>query len=610
MTDPLPIEERISLALSVGESHFREFKSCLEGAPNEKRPRSAAAISTDIARTLVAFANADGGELLVGVEDDGSVTGVPHTDAALDTILQAAGTHVHPETPLPSPLQKLVPYGQHKIFYLRIPKGADFIYLTADGRCIRRDDRDSVPVAVEAISAKRLEDASRKWERSFLPTARLDDLDLDLVDSVAAQIAYGISAEKCLQYLDLAEFSPEGLLLRNAALMLFAKDIRRWHPRCQVRIMQVAGRERLAGEYYNVERDEVVADSVLRLVDSAWERLTLALGGRTHLTDTVRFQQTHMFPQLACREALINAIVHRNYAIEGRGIEVSIFNDRLEIVSPGELLTTVSLVDLEAGKGVHESRNPLMARVLREVGFVREMGEGVVRILDVMRSNALAAPEFRSDRGTFSVTLHSRSMYPEDVRLWLSNFEGYALSDAQTGVLALGYGGRAFSTQDIIDRLGIVDTDQIREILTPLRSMGMLERTADHKALIKEARRKRMPKRGVPSYRVVVPDSNDKTPKQGVRADAVEEEGTAAEYELYVGNIPYEAEEGAVSALFEADASVLSIKFPGAKTGRKNNGYAFVTVEYDGEIGELASRLDGQRMGGRGVRVQRPRRDT
>ncbi|WP_342612191.1 ATP-binding protein [Burkholderia ambifaria] len=68
--------ERAKTAIELGESHFREFKSALEGRPSEKRKRSAKDIATDIAQTLVAFANADGGELLVGVEDNGEVTGL------------------------------------------------------------------------------------------------------------------------------------------------------------------------------------------------------------------------------------------------------------------------------------------------------------------------------------------------------------------------------------------------------------------------------------------------------------------------------------------------------------------------------------------------------
>src|SRR5262249_9794757 len=143
-----------------------------------------------------------------------------------------------------------------------------------------------------------------------------------------------------------------------------------------------------------------------------------------------------------------------------------------------------------------------IARVLREVGLVREMGEGIRRIFDVMRSNALAEPGLESDETSFRVTLYSKSMYDANVELWLSNFEGFGLSEQQRAVVALGYGGQQFSTQDVIDRLGIVDIDELRKVLSPLRAQGLVERTVSHKVALFQARKAKIPKREIPSYRI------------------------------------------------------------------------------------------------------------
>lgn len=74
---------------------------------------------------------------------------------------------------------------------------------------------------------------------------------------------------------------------------------------------------------------------------------------------------------MACKEALINAIAHRDYSIEGRGIEVYVYDDRLEIKSPGMLLSTIKIDDLEKCIGIHQSRNSYIAKVLKEVGYMR-----------------------------------------------------------------------------------------------------------------------------------------------------------------------------------------------------------------------------------------------
>src|SRR5207247_477931 len=119
---------------------------------------------------------------------------------------------------------------------------------------------------------------------------------------------------------------------------------------------------------------------------------------RPHLVETklspeALFKQQVMYPEDACREALVNAITHRDYSLEGQNIEILIFDDRMEVYSPGSLLSTVTVESLRKLAGVHESRNALIARVLREIGYVREMGEGMRRIFRLFNDADLVAPE-------------------------------------------------------------------------------------------------------------------------------------------------------------------------------------------------------------------------
>ncbi|MGA5030937.1 ATP-binding protein [Streptomyces cellulosae] len=610
--DFLGLSERIQLAIRIGESQFREFKSALQGPPGEKAARKHSEVMIDVGRTLVAFANADGGELLIGVEDDGSVTGVPYEENKVQQILNASTTHVHKDTPLPGVRKTKIDIDGKVVIYFYVPKGNRFVYLTSDGRCIKRIDRESVPVSSEHITNERVEDQSRDYDRGFSPTAKLQDLDLDLVQSVASQVAYGISPEKCLQYLDLAEFSMDGLRLKNAALLLFAKDIRNWHARCQVRITSYRGKEKLSGKDFNVLKDDVIHGNILSLVDSAWERLQVAISRQTTLSESAKFEQSYLYPQIACREALINAIVHRNYAIEGRGIEISLFTDRLEILSPGQLLSTVSLQDLKELKGVHESRNPLIARVLREVGLIRELGEGLRRIYEVMRSNALATPEIQSDSSGFRVSLFNKSMYAEDVNLWLSNFDNLNLTESQRAVLAMGYGGKAFSSQDIIDRLGIVDVDQVREIITPLRRAGVILRDSSIDA---KAKRHRIPKRQVAGFTVVSPSDKAQEPSSTEKTDLLREQTDDAGLggsgiEIYVGNLPYEVSKEDLEAFCSPVGEVLSVQIPKGLGQHSTRGYAFVTIETQLGFEDIAAALGDKDIGGRRPVVQPPRRQV
>lgn len=605
MSEILLLDERIELATKIGESHYREFKSAYDGPPGNKSKRSTKEICLDIAKTLVAFANADGGELFVGIEDDGKVTGVPHQDAELERLKNAYVSHVHKDTPLPRPQISLVDYSGKSVLYFAIQKGNEFAYLTSDGKCLKRMDLESVPVGSEKIRAERLEYESRVWDRQVYDGASLDDLDFDLLRELSNQVAYGVTPEKCLQHLGIAEFAPSGMKLKTAALLLLAKDVRKFHPGCYVRIFTVNGKERRSGESFNVVKDDIVADNIIKLVETAWERLSYALTMHTSMTDHAKFKQSYLYPQIACREALINAIVHRNYAIQGRGIEISIYTDRLEIVSPGRVLSTISLDDIKKLKGAHESRNPLVARVLRETGYVREMGEGIRRIFDVMRSNALAEPDILSDDNNFTVTLFHRSLYDPKVKLWLSNFEELKLTESQMAVLALGHEGKEFSTQDIIDRLGIVDTDQVREILTPLRQLGVVQRTKDHGQAFKFSKKNKVPKRSVPIYTVVTPIEGG-TPENAGSGDSFNDEADSKmEIKLFVGGLSRKSAKESILDAFSKEYPVLDLEVPVERTqGLNNRGYAFLTLECSpDELNDVIKALDQTEIDGRNVRV-------
>jgi ATP-dependent DNA helicase RecG len=97
MNEFLLLQKRVRNTISLRESHFREFKSAVDGKPGCKRTRPLKQICGDVAEALVAFANADGRELLIGVEDDGEITRIAHTEAEVAQILAAPTTHVYPQ---------------------------------------------------------------------------------------------------------------------------------------------------------------------------------------------------------------------------------------------------------------------------------------------------------------------------------------------------------------------------------------------------------------------------------------------------------------------------------------------------------------------------------
>jgi ATP-dependent DNA helicase RecG len=473
--DLLKMSERLSSGIEQGESQFREFKSAFERTDGVRRGRDVKSICRDIGETLVAFANADGGELFIGVEDEGSVTGVPHKDELVEAMVNAPKTHVHHQTPLPSPTISRFQFDAKTVLYFQVPKSTVRVHLTCDGRCLQRFDTENRPVAAEEIQYSRQERASREYDREFVDGALVSDLDAELMNRVSRLIAGGQSAEKFLQYVDLADYRSDGVVLRRAALLLFAKDINKWHPRCQIRIARVAGAKLGVGKDYNISKreDNIVRDNILRILESAWDTLRPYLA-RTRLVGSGIFAESLVYPDDACQEALINAVAHRDYSAEGKGIEILVFDDRLEINSPGGLLSSISLSDLTGGKRAHQSRNAYISRVLREVGYMREMGEGMLRIFSAMKDRDLVPPEIKSDGGNFELTLHHRSVFSPRDQEWLNGYAPYGLSRDEQRVVLLGRDGALLSTNEIMKVVGIADVDEFRKLVERLRRKGIL----------------------------------------------------------------------------------------------------------------------------------------
>lgn len=509
----LLIQERLKNDLILGESHFREFKSSLEG-PERNRRRKVRLVARDIGETLVAFANADGGTLIVGAEDDGNISGLTYAEDGIQILRDAPKTHVHTQTPLPGVRIHLVPVEDKTVLIFEVQKGTRYVHLTSDGRCLQRRDTDTVPVASEQIQFERHEQISREYDRQWIDGATMADLSTNLLARVTETVSPGLSLEKCLQTLGLAEFVAGSLRLRGAALLLFSENIGKWHPRSEVRIQQIAGPELLTGGDYNVIRDETYAGNVLEILSEGWEHIRQFLVQRRFAGGTFQFQTT--YPEDACREAFVNAIAHRDYSIEGRSIEILVFSDRLEIRNPGRLLSTVKLSELRKGIGVHDSRNTYIARVLRELGYMQEMGEGIRRISALMNGHELAPPEINSVDHSFLIIFSQRNIFSLAEQRWIDAFSMFNLSREEKLVVALGRGGKLISPNQIWEALDIVDTEEYRQILEQLQTKGLLSSKITRNAAGSIARRQGISPREVPRFLIRTPDLAERDQREVV----------------------------------------------------------------------------------------------
>ena len=606
----LLLTERVRNNIQLGESYIREFKSALEGPPHNKKPRPVKDILREIGEQLVGFANFEGGDLLVGVEDDGRITGVPHDEEAVAGFLRAPQTHVFPGQSLPLSYAVSVELDGKRVLFFSVNKGISQIYQLPDGKCVRRRDKECVPIAFEEIQFERQEIRSRDFERQFVDGANVSDLDLDELQISANSYLKGLSVERYLQQVGLSEYSPGGLRLRMAALLLFAKDVRRWHPRCQLRILRVLGSELGAGDQYNVKEDVTEEGNIFRLLVRGWDLLrTTFLVQRTQFAEGARFETKFVYPEQACREALTNAIAHRDYSVQS-GIDIFVFNDRMEVRSPGALLTTIKIADLQELKGAHESRNPVIARVLREHTHMRELGEGMRRMFEAMEQNDLGQPRLVSSGSSFSVVLSNRSVFNQREEDWLSLFHSCTLSRLQKRIVVAGIDGKELSPDDIYRAMNTEDRDTYDFEVTGLRKSNILNEIRSSTAAQQMSRNRRLPKSSIPRFRVCQPAQLKAGSPAAVNPNPASVIGPRRELYpeetgVFISNLDPSTTDPELIAIFQRFGKVRKVIMNWDKRPGIASKYAVLWLESADQANKAIDALYGFKLKSRELQVQR-----
>jgi ATP-dependent DNA helicase RecG len=447
--------EEIGRLLKQERGQFLEFLSAYEFRRNDSRQKRDEDLAREIARLLSGMANADGGTLLVGVEPDKSVTGVPHDPNELQTLIRAPQSLLTP--PLLSASEKI---HLGNLLLLKFDAASALeVHRVSGGRSYYRVAAETPSLPADQIQS--LKEAKRGvvYERQPPLTATWDDLDPGAVESFASKIDDSRDAQLTLAHSYHLVDSSRGRPAPNlAALLLFGKDPSLWHPRCGIDFVKFEGTERRHGASLNVVKRIRFEAPLLRLIDEAVGRIKEHMRERTILHDLF-FRERLEYPSFAWQEAMVNAVAHRDYSITGASIEIWMFDNRIEVRSPGLPPPPVTMEQLRQHKSIHFSRNPLIVRTLADLGYLREMGEGIPRMFQEMEHHGLHPPEFSAEGFMFVVTLRNTPVYDDDTLRWLNQFRPSEINVRQRRLLAFAYcHGKTFSTAEY-ERIAEVDRD-------------------------------------------------------------------------------------------------------------------------------------------------------
>jgi ATP-dependent DNA helicase RecG len=350
---------------------------------------------TLLAALISAFANAEGGTIVIGISDK---------KKTLEGINDIGNDKINTIINVPKDCCKPMPSYKEEFLDIENINGvADRLLLLHIDRSFNqviRTSNDSIFLRIGDRTKELKGDDLRNLEYSKFSIyfedecnfdATISDLDEELIEKYKSKIgAENILTEQLLKARGMTKIVNGEERLTNATVLLFAKNIMQFYTNCRVRFLRYDGIEEKFGTNINITKDVNIEYPILKIVEKAKEFIATQLRDFTVLNQkTVKFEMIPEYPEFAWVEGVINAIIHREYALTGSFIKVSMFDDRLEILSPGEL---PSIVTLDNMKETRFSRNPKMARVLTEFGYVKELNEGIKRIYSEMESNLLEAP--------------------------------------------------------------------------------------------------------------------------------------------------------------------------------------------------------------------------
>jgi len=346
----------------------------------------------DLASHFIAFANADGGFLVIGIEDDNTITGLSDYESKINSFLQAAWNLCVPPVRIAHQYVKCTNSKNHadRVLLIEIPQTGKLHTTTKDEVYLRIGDQSRKLTFDERVQLS-YDRGDLSWESMLVPEFPLEDLDEETLERYRATIGTSLTSHQLLLSRRLAEKKDDKIILNRAGILLFSKNPCYWFPRADLRFLRYEGTTAETGPRMNIVKDIRIELNIIKLLDEAFRVVSGQLREFTRLAANGKFETTLEYPVFAWQEAISNAVIHRAYSITGTDIQVKMFNDRLEVESPGKLPGMVRLNNM---REIHFSRNPLMARVLTEMKYMRELGEGIDRMILEMEQMGLVPPVF------------------------------------------------------------------------------------------------------------------------------------------------------------------------------------------------------------------------
>jgi ATP-dependent DNA helicase RecG len=351
---------------------------------------------------ICGFANAQGGKLFIGKNDQGEVVGVQKYEKLLEEIPNKIQNH----------LGIICDINLHEKagkYYIEIEVNPYDVAVSFQGKYYYRSGSTKQELKGKALNEFLLKKSGKTWDDVIESRANFEDIDKKAIEVFKKAAVRSKRLPFIEEENDIENIFENLLLLENnkmkrSGILLFGKNPCRFFINAYVKI----------GRFGKTDDDllfqEVIESNIFELADK-----TLEVLDRKFLISPVSYEGLHRienweYPYKAVREAIINAIVHRDYT--GAPIQISVYNDKIIIWNEGKLPYGYTVESL---KKRHSSRpyNPLIASVFFKGGLIEAWGKGTINIINECLKANLPEPTFATEFGGISVTLH-KDKYTSD----------------------------------------------------------------------------------------------------------------------------------------------------------------------------------------------------
>ncbi len=377
--------------------------------------KSARTDPSSILRHIIAFANAEGGYLVIGIEDDGLLTGF-RIDRAYDIedFEKIAFTELR-DTPVvcaTMTIDIINSAGEDdKVLIIEVPPSYNRIVKAPGGKVFLRVADKTRELNHSQFVQLQYDKGERYFEDEIAADSSLFDVDDSLIDAYKKLMKTPDISSKDL--LNARGFLRDGKLT-NAGVLLFAENPTKFLPQARLRFVRYEGSHALVGTSLNIVKERTFDGPIPAIISQATDYLATQFREFQYLDTDGQFKKMPEYPEFAWVEGMVNALTHRDYSIRGEHIKIVMFDDRLEISSPGAL---PNLVNVENIRYQRFSRNPRIARILSEFGWVKELNEGVKRIYSEMENMFLASPTYCEPHGSSVLLLLENNILSRSIRI-------------------------------------------------------------------------------------------------------------------------------------------------------------------------------------------------